>query len=438
MTTVTFDDDFKDKALALNLRDRNFCERVDGLIKPEFFESEIDKYILGLVHSHYNKYRINPSPTALSHTFKEDKAKGLIRKELESSISSKIKSLYKADISDREFIIEKVADFVRRQATIAATVEASDIIDADGDLNSILPLFQKAIDVGTSDLSSALDYSEPDGVVQRSAIRKARLSGEVAYNSVTTGYKDFDNTLFRKGWGKSELTLYMAPSKAGKSIALLDHALRAAEKGNKVLFVSLEVSTEIQVDRMDSNISGVKMDDLYIEIDKVEDRVSKWSTRASTLKMHEYPTGTFGVSHLRRLVKKYQAIGLQFDLIVIDYTDIMLAESSSSENIDKSKQVLVDLRALAQSENVAILSATQTNRDGAKVDVIEAIHVAEDYNKIRIADLVISINCNDIEKMEGEARLYYAASRNQKAVTITVKRDLSIMRHIKEIVEVKG
>jgi replicative DNA helicase len=73
-----------------------------------------------------------------------------------------------------------------------------------------------------------------------------------------------------------------------------------------------------------------------------------------------------------------------------------------------------------------------------KDKVIEAIHVAEDYNKIRIADLVISINASDLEKTCKEARLYFAASRNQKAVTITIKRDLSIMRHIKEIVEIKG
>jgi replicative DNA helicase len=69
---------------------------------------------------------------------------------------------------------------------------------------------------------------------------------------VTTGYKEFDATLFRRGWGKAELSMYMAPSKAGKSIALIDHALRAVERGYNTLFVSLEVSTEIQNDRMDS------------------------------------------------------------------------------------------------------------------------------------------------------------------------------------------
>lgn len=435
MTTSPFDDSFKEKVLALQLRDGNFCERVDGLIDPSFFESEIDRYILSISQSHYKKYNVPPSVVSVAHKFKEDETSNVIRKELVSSISSKIKQLYKTDVSDRDFVIEKIADFARKQAVTQATLKSAEILDSGGDINAILPLMQKAIDVGTTDLTSAYDYK--DGIDQRSAIRKARLKGEIEWNSVSTGYKDMDNTLFKKGWGKAELSLYMAPSKAGKSIALLEHALRAAERGFNVLFVSLEVSTEIQIDRMDSNISGVKMDDLYTYIDKVEDRVKRWSSRAANLKLHEYPTGSFRVSDLRRLIKKYQAIGVVFDLVVVDYADIMLSESTSTEGIDKSKQVLIDLRALAQGENIAILSATQTNRDGAKVDVIEAIHVAEDYNKIRIADLVISINCNEIEKTTGEARLYYAASRNQKSVTITVKRDLSVMKHIKEIVEIK-
>jgi replicative DNA helicase len=432
---VAFDNEFKNKVLALQLRDDNFCQRVDGLIQPSFFESEVDKYVFSVASKHYSKYSLPPSPVAVAHTFKEDQDSGVIRKEFVSSISSKLKQLYKEDISDREFIVEKVADFARKTATEKAVLEAADILDTGGDIAAIMPMMQKALDVGSTDLTAAYDYK--DTINKRTEIRKARLKGEISYNSVTTGWADMDNTLYRRGWGKGELSLYMAPSKGGKSAALVDHALRAVERGYNVLLISLEVSTEIQTDRMDSNISGVKMNELSTFIDKVDERIKKWRSRAAEFKCHEYPSGTYRVSDLRRLIKKYQAVGLQFDLVVVDYTDIMLSESKSVEGIDKSKQVLIDLRALAQAENLAILSATQTNRAGAQVDTITDIHVAEDYNKIRIADLVISINCNDIEKDAGEARLFYAASRNQQSHTITIKRDLSVMKHIKEIVEVK-
>lgn len=435
MTVVAFDGDFQNKVLSLQLRDDNFCQRADGLIRPSFFDSEIDRYIFSIASNHYEKYSTPPSPVAVAHTFKEDQTSGVVRKEFVSSISSKLKQLYKVDISDRDFVVEKIADFARKTATEKAVLESAEILESGGDITKIMSLVQKALDVGSTDLSVAYDFKE--SIEKRTAIRKARLKGEISYNSVTTGWTEMDNTLYRRGWGRGELSMYMAPAKGGKSAALIDHALRAAERGFNVLLLSLEVSTEIQVDRMDANVSGVRLDELHKFLDKVNDRVSKWRDRAANLKCHEYPSGTYRVSDLRRLIKKYQAIGIQFDLIVVDYADIMLSETKSTEGIDKSKQVLIDLRALAQAENLAILTATQTNRTGGTVDLIEAQHVAEDFNKIRIADLVISINCNDIERDTGEARLFYAASRNQRAATITIKRDLSVMKHIKEIIEIK-
>lgn len=435
MTTINFDNEFLTKTLALNLRDQSFCERVDGLITPEFYSKEVDRYLLSTIHDHFKKYNTNPSPVSLIHRVKEDYTANILRKELYPEVTDKIRELYAADISDREFIVDRVAQFVRKRATINAVLAASEIIDKDQDISTILPIMQRAIDVGTTDLSSSYDYQE--GLEQRIAIRKARLKGEIAYNSVTTGFTAFDETLYQQGWGKGELSVYMAPAKAGKSVALMDHAIKATERGHNVLFVTLEVSAAIQSDRMDSNVSGVKFKELSTYIDKVEDRVNKWRERVTgILKMHEYASGTYRVSDLRRLIKKYQAIGLQFDLVVLDYADIMLSESSG-EGIDKSKQIFIDLRALAQQENVALLTAIQTNRVGAGVEKIEAIHVAEDFNKIRIADLVISINANEIEKQAGEARLYYAASRNQEAITLVVKRDLSCMKHIKEVLSIK-
>lgn len=128
---------------------------------------------------------------------------------------------------------------------------------------------------------------------------------------------------------------------------------------------------------------------------------------------------------LRRLLRRYAAQGLRFDLIVIDYADIMAPDILSKEPTENSKSVYLALRAIAQEEDAAMLSATQTNREGAKANVATMTTVAEDFNKIRIADLVISINSNDAEKAKNEARLYFAASRNQKGdFSIRVRQDM--------------
>ncbi|MFP3325107.1 hypothetical protein R0K05_18780, partial [Planococcus sp. SIMBA_160] len=63
--------------------------------------------------------------------------------------------------------------------------------------------------------------------------------------------------------------------------------------------------------------------------------------------------------------------------------------------------------------------------------------VAEDFNKIRIADLVISINKTEEEKAAQEARLYFAASRNQRGdITIRIKQDLEKMKFLTKILDV--
>ncbi|EFH0296821.1 DNA helicase, partial [Escherichia coli] len=56
---------------------------------------------------------------------------------------------------------------------------------------------------------------------------------------------------------------------------------------------------------------------------------------------------------------------------------------------------------------------------------------------VRIADLVITINKTEEEEAKGEARLYFAGSRNQQGgISIHVKQNLEQMRFIQRILDV--
>ncbi len=90
-------------------------------------------------------------------------------------------------------------------------------------------------------------------------------------------------------------------------------------------------------------------------------------------------------------------------------------------------------------EGFAVLTATQTNRAGASKAVAKMDDVAEDFNKIRIADLVISINRTDEERAMGEARLFFAASRNQPGnFSLRISQDLDRMKFVKDIIGVEA
>lgn len=227
----------------------------------------------------------------------------------------------------------------------------------------------------------------------------------------------------------------MGPPKSGKTMALIDCAAAASFAGYNVLYITLEVSTQIISDRTDANIAEFKMVDLTLNADEVARRVSAKHGKSGKFIVHEFPTGTLQPKGVARLLSRYKSKGEKFDLVVIDYLDLMAPNFRSQKDTENSKSIYTDVRGIAMAEDVAILSATQTNRESFKEAVARMESVADDINKIRIADIVISINANEDEKAGKEARLFFAASRNQEGnVSIRIKQDLERAKFVTSVI----
>jgi replicative DNA helicase len=180
------------------------------------------------------------------------------------------------------------------------------------------------------------------------------------------------------------------------------------------------------------------MDELTTNLNDVDEKVSALMARAGKLNLVEYPTGTMRPSDLRRLIDMHIAAGIKYDLVVVDYADIMAPDVRSQDGIENSKSIYEGLRAIAQEYNCAVLTATQTNREGFKSSVAKAEHVAEDFNKVRIVDLMISINKTEEEAERNEARLFFAASRNQRgAFTLRIQQNLEAMRFVVKVLGIE-
>lgn len=77
---------------------------------------------------------------------------------------------------------------------------------------------------------------------------------------------------------------------------------------------------------------------------------------------------------LQDLIDRYKADGIKFDAIVIDYLDIMAPNRWVQSETENSRTIWVDCRGIAQTEEVAMISATQTNREGHKSVTAKAEH----------------------------------------------------------------
>jgi len=60
---------------------------------------------------------------------------------------------------------------------------------------------------------------------------------------------------------------------------------------------------------------------------------------------------------------------------------------------------------------MAVWTASQSNREASKADVVGLDNMSESYGKAQVADLVVTIARKPMEKDEGTARLFVAKNR---------------------------
>ena len=428
---LEFDLAFQTKIAALSVRDATFRRRIDGLVAPEQFEDVNEAILVSLSGDYWEKYGTLPGTTTVwGELFKDAVKSKVLRKDVLPNVMTKFKDLLKSDMRDRDFVVDKVAEFARHQAIQLASLEMMDLVE-NGNIDKAQEIMESAFRVGASDAANDLDYW--NDVETRTNYRKEKASGKIPKDGVTTGLKKLDNLLYHKGWGRKELSCLMGGAKKGKSTGLGEFALRASRAGKNVLYLTCEVATDIIADRMDANTSETDMSDIVAEHDSVRAEVDriKGETKPGELRVMEFASGTLTCNQIRRIIERFKSTGIIFDLLVVDYADIMAPDMRTSDPIENSKQVWLGLRAIGHEENAAVLTATQTNRSGFTESTAKAEHAAEDFNKVRIVDLMITINRSDEERDKGEARLYFAASRNQEGeFSVLITQDLSKMKFV--------
>lgn len=428
-----FDEEFQAKVVALKLRDSIFAERTDGLIKPEYFTNAAHGDIVRLTQDYFERYRKAPD-TALHKTLVIQAVKDKrLRRDAAEEVLKAINVARKADISDRDFVIDQIADFARNQAMEAAILESVHLI-AKKDFGKIQALVEAARNVGAAEDTGEYDYW--DNIDARTQERLDELAGIKVKDGITTGLKELDQFLYHQGWGRRELSLLMGAAKAGKSMSLGEFAKAASLAGKNVLYVTLEVSRKIITERVDANLSDTAVRALKSTPHEVAKRLkAHYDTgKCGLFKIHEYASNTFKASQLRRLLERYRARGVVFDAVFVDYADIMAPERYTGDLQEDMRQIYLDLRALAFFYDCAMVTATQTNRTGAGKMTSTMTDVADDFNKIRTADIVISINATPAERAAGEARLFFAAARNSEdGFTLRIKQDREKMKFITKV-----
>ena len=431
-TPYEFNEALQAKLLNLMLRDYQFAQRTAGLIKPEYFTDEVNSALASIANDHFERFR---EPVGAGDVFMSELKDSIKKRRLQSALVPEIKARLlsgrlKEPLADREFLMERAVEFAKHRAIENAILESAEA-HARGDYVKIEKLMREAMQIGVNKAVATYDYYKE--ISNRTQYRKDLAAGIIKKDGITTGCVDFDKYLYHGGWGRKEEVIVMAPAKGGKSGVLGEFGKAASLAGYNVIYVTLEVSAKIIAERLDAALSDMAIATVGSNPFAVQAAIEKAEKSAGKLIIEEYPSGVMKVSDLRKLLDEHRTKGLTFDMIIVDYGDLMRPENSKTERREGLGEIFIGLRGIAFEENAALLTATQTNREGAKHTIAKATDVAEDWSKIMTADLVLSINASDEEKLMDEMRIHFAASRNSPSETITVKTARAKMQFLKSV-----
>lgn len=414
------------KLVALASKHKNATVRlIECGITKEFFEERYQSLIQE-ISSHYQQYFEVITPSALSESLL-DKGFSLDTATAIGAVLQDINDdpeLEKSSMSELDFFIDRIKKrYTLRECERAAKDFANDIRAGK-------------IDKAKSLLANTI--TTIDRVRQGNAVREGTLetfyqkridlyndrkNNPEAYRGVQSGFPALDAAT--DGYQKGDLILYVGESGGGKSVNLLHTAFQAwkerypgAGRGANVVLFSLEMDWHQYLRRFDAMHAG--LDSYKIKSASLdEEEHGRWiqcltrqKEKDNIFYLVDMPSGCTPLF----IRNKLEEIRMKFpdnpiDLVVVDYLGIM-NPTQQVDGPDWQKQGVIsqELKEVARSEKVPILSAVQETResikDGGKVKSKNISIIGRSHMIVTNADIILYLRPHQMEENEEDYEVF--------------------------------
>ena len=390
-TLTQFGTSFQSKIIASLMGDVKFIQTISDILNPTMFDSDSNKWLVKSVVDYYYEYKKQPTLEVIK--YKIDEIEDDI---LKSGVVDKLREVWKnIEATDLEFVQSETLDFCKNQTLKIAILESVDLLE-NKDYDGIKSIIDEAMKAGTTrDLGH--DYISS---------LETRLA-ESARVTVKTPW-DVINDVMDGGLGAGELGVIVAPAGIGKSWTLQAIGASTIRENKTVVHYTLELNENYVGLRYDSIYSGVTTANIKYYKDEVTNKISKLPGK---LLIKYFPTKAASVQTLASHLKQIELSGVNIDMVVVDYADILMPTGNFKEKRHAIGTIYEDLRGLAGELEIPIWTASQANRSALEEDVIGADKVAEDYSKVMTADFVMSMSRKVEDKIANTGRFHVIKNR---------------------------
>jgi len=390
-----FGKSFQERLVKALFYDRAFHDQMFDVFDQYFLEKKYLRIFIEKLSEYREEYKSHPSLETMASILKTrlDEENEVMQKQVKDFF---VRVATNDEIEDIDYIKTTALDFCKKQKLKEAIMKSASLLKSSS-FDEIKDVIDGALKLGL-DNDHGYDYLLD---FERRFELKER-------NPQPTGWKIIDD-IAKGGLGRGELGVVIAPTGAGKSMALVHLGAQAIKAGKNVVHYTLELLDTSVASRYDSCITGVGLKNLFSFKELIYEQVKDIEGK---LIVKEYPTKSAGVETLRKHLEKLKITDFKPDMIIVDYADLLSPKRTYKEKRTELETIYEDLRGLAQEFECPLWTASQTNRSGLNAEVVTMESISEAFNKCFVADFIFTLSRTINDKTTNSGRIFVAKNRN--------------------------
>lgn len=411
----SWDENFQRRILGMALTDAEFLVQAVSLIKPEYFSNEAHYTMCDVLFTHYEKHRDLPEKEIFRH-FIQEKIKNK-PEPIKIYFDSEVDTVFEAfvpSVSSRDILLDKVLKFARiQELKIAMSISTKELKEKPEDEDVWLKAEERIKKALSTNKVIDTGY---DFLVDREKFYENLAITTSGAEKFSSGFNKIES-IVQGGWQRGELHAFMALTGQGKSLALGKVAVENLRKQKRVAFVSLELSWVTICQRFVAQFTNTDVNRILEQKHEIEERfelILKDYEDKNLFNVKQYSLGTPTVNDIRAYLTNLKSKGFHFDVVVIDYAG-EIKQVAGVKTYESQAIIMRELKCLAQEENVLVVTAMQSNKDGTKLGDSESLglgNIAASFDQAQKLDGIWSITRSPSEIEAGYGRVTGIKVRN--------------------------
>jgi len=374
-----------------------YTRKVYPYIKEEYFDDNNIKKIFSSFSEYMEEYKEPPSIEALKISI--DNRRDL-NEDFYKEVIKEVDSLKVDENTNKDWLVKETEKFCQDRDLVNSIRKAILIIDEkdkDNDKGSIPKLLSDSLGI-SFDTSVGHDFLEDfEDRYDYYRRKEERLPFDI----------DIMNKITKGGLPRKSMTVLLATTGGGKSLAKCHIAATNLMYGKNVLYITMELAEEEVGRRIDANIMDITLDEVAeVPMETFQKRIDRYKSKTpGKLVIKEYPTGSAHAGHFRHLLNELR-MKKNFvpDVICVDYLNICASSrvkgAAAANSYTLVKSIAEEIRGLAMEFNCAIVTSSQFNRSGYDNSDVDLTNTSESMGITHTADAIFAlITSEDLESL---------------------------------------